>query len=135
MKSNEVVLEGIHYFVLGDSADIERYVLATSQAEWDSEDFEQYGQDLHDQVWHLAQVPVKSIRVLQHQLDSAEFIADVTPRIEQQRRLHCDGIAVPPLILRGHDHLIFDGYARWHLFSELGIRECLAYVSRSQPLG
>ena len=125
-----MVLEGIQYRVLVEPAEIERFVLATCEEEWDPEDFEEFGQDLYDQRWVLERVPVEKIQVLQHQLESDEFIADVTPRIERQRVLHGSGEAVPPLILRGDDYLIFDGYARWHLLKELGIKECLAYVGR-----
>lgn len=126
----EMVLEGICYRVLNDSDEIERFVVATCNEEWDREDFEQFGLDLYEQQWALRQVPVDKIQVLRHQLQSADFIADVTPRIEKQRALHRNGDAIPPLILRGHDYLIFDGYARWHLFNELGVKECLAYISR-----
>jgi len=129
-----MVLESIKYRVLDEPVEIERFVLATCEEEWDPEDFEEFGCDLYDQQWALEQVPVEKIQVLQHQLESAEFIADVTPRIEQQRTLHRSGEAVPPLILRGSDYLIFDGYARWHLLKELGIKECLAYVGRRRRI-
>lgn len=127
-------LEGIYYRVLDDPYEIEQFVLAICEEEWDPEDFEEFGDDLYDQQWELERVPVQKIQTLQHQLESPEFITDVTPRIEQQRVLHRNGEAIPPLILRGDDYLLFDGYARWHLFNELGKTECLAYVSRGRRI-
>lgn len=130
----EMVLETVRYGVIEDADEIERYVLATCDEEWDPDDFVEFGQDLYDHCWELRQVPVSEIQTLKHQLESPAFIADVTPRIEQQRKLHRDGEVIPPLILRGHDYLIFDGYARWHLFHEIGAKECLAYVSSGRRI-
>lgn len=130
LSNPKMVLEGIRYRVLATSAEVERYVLSITEKEWDAEDFEEFGRDLHDREWTLERVTVGKIKVLKHQLESAEFLADMTPRVEQQRVLHRSGEAIPPLILRGDDYLIFDGYARWHLLNELGVNECLAYVGR-----
>jgi len=120
----------INYHVLEDADAIERYVLAVAAEEWEPKDFEEFAVDLFGQTWTLEQVIVERIKPQQALLDSPEFQADVQPRIARQRALHAVGGAVPPLILRGSDLLIFDGYARWHYFRERGIAHCLAYVGR-----
>lgn len=130
--SPEVNVDGIAYDVLEDPAQIERYVLGVADAEWDPEDFDEFGADLLGQHWSLECVPVASIRPQQALLDSAAFQADVQPRIAAQRSIHGRGESVPPLILRGSDFLIFDGYARWHYFEERRIARCLAYVGRQR---
>lgn len=125
----EQELEGFRYRIV-DPADIEAYVVETCEAEWDPEDFELFGCDLYDQRWELRQVQVLDIRPLESQLASDAFVADVAPRIETQRGLFRDNVPIPPLILRGKDYLIFDGYARWHFLKERNVTTCLAYVSR-----
>lgn len=122
-------LQGIEYVVLDNPADIEAYVVATCEEEWDPEDFDNVGLDLYDQNWSLNEVSVKDISVLEQQLESPAFMEDVTSRIATQKKLFEQNVPIPPLILRGRDFLIFDGYARWHLFKELGVSKCLAYVS------
>ena len=124
-----VNLQGIEYVVLENPIDIETYVVATCEEEWDPEDFGNVGPDLYDQNWSLNEVSVKDISVHEQQLKSPAFVEDVTPRIDTQRKLYEHKVPIPPLILRGRDLLIFDGYARWHLFKELGVSKCLAYIS------
>ena len=123
-------LAGINYDVLANTDAIERYVLVVAAEEWDPEDFEEFRVDLFGQSWTLEQIDVERIRPQQALLDSPEFQADVQSRIAAQRALHAIGGAVPPLILRGSDLLIFDGYARWHYFRERRIAHYLAYVGR-----
>lgn len=122
-------LDGIHYLALEASDEIEKYVLAICEEEWSLEDFDEYGPDLYNQKWELTEVEVKQILPQQQLLHSPKFIADVTPRIAKQRELHANGIAIPPLILRGKDLFLFDGYARWHFFNEIEVHHCLAYTS------
>ena len=122
-------VEGLRYVVLVDSEKIEKFVVSTCEEEWDNEDFETFGDDLYGQTWKLSEVLVKNIQVQKQLLQSPIFIKDVTPRIAKQRELYEEGIAIPPLILRGKDLLIFDGYARWHFFRSLGLNKCLAYTS------
>jgi len=119
----------ITYRTYRKSFEIEIYVLKTCEKEWDTDDFKIFGEDLYNHEWQLQVVDVESINVQKKLLESPEFIADVAPRIEVQRKLFESGVPIPPLILRGKDHLIFDGYARWHLLNEKRIAQCLAYVS------
>ena len=49
--------------------------------------------------------------------------------IKKQKELFAGKIVIPPLILRGNDLFIFDGYARYHFFKDIGIKRCLAYVN------
>ena len=121
--------DGTRYRVLTDEAEIQEYVLAVCEKEWSLEDFDGYGKDLYGQTWRLNKTKVADILPQKELLESERFIADVTPRIAKQRELYRNGVAIPPLILRGKDYFIFDGYARWHMFKELGVDRCLAYTS------
>lgn len=121
------ITDGITYSVLGEDK-IRDYVVKICEAEWDAEDFPKYGDDLYKSQWKLEEVEVSKIKVDQDMLQSETFQKDVQPRIVKQRELHEKKEPIPPLILRGNDLLIFDGYARYHLLQELGIKKCLAYV-------
>ena len=78
-------IEGIEYEALQDSEQIERYVLRVAAEEWDPEDFDEFGSDLHGQLWSLDRVVVADIKPQQSLLNSPEFQADVQPRIATQR--------------------------------------------------
>lgn len=119
----------ITYRVLCESDEIGKYVVQTCETEWDPDDFRIFGKDLYDQRWDLQTIETDDITVQESLLASPAFMNDVTPRIERQHRLHNQHIPIPPLILRGSDHLIFDGYARWHFFKAIGVQQCLAYIS------
>ena len=127
--TKKIELDGVKYEVLSSSDAISSYVIKICEEEWSVEDFDDYGDDLYEQTWRVQSVEVEDILPDHKLLQSSRFIADVTPRIATQRKLHKSGVSIPPLILRGKDNFIFDGYARWHLFRELGVEECLAYKS------
>lgn len=58
-----------------------------------------------------------------------DFINSLNLRKERMKKLFNEKTPVPPLILRGSDMLIFDGYARSNTLKHMGIKKCLAYVS------
>lgn len=122
-------LDSIKYRVLVDESEIQNYVVTVCEEEWSLEDFDDYGTDLYDQTWRLAEVSVSDILPQAELLKSVKFVADVTPRIAKQKSLYEEGTPIPPLILRGRDLFLFDGYARWHMFKEFGITRCFAYTS------
>lgn len=74
------------------------------------------------------EIDVKDIKINEVLYKSDIFQADVQPRLKNQIDLRKNNIPIPPLIIRGSDKLIFDGYARWSMFQALGITKCLAYI-------
>lgn len=98
--------------------------------EWDPEDFDKYGEELQSAVWGLVIVEVQDVKEHPEIIRSEEFLTDLRPRIQTVSKLIREGKPIPPLILRGKDHLIFDGYARLHALRALGVKKCLAYVGR-----
>lgn len=123
----EKIIEGISYTFLPDE-EVKDYVINICEKEWTENDFPLYGDDLYKSKWKLEEVSVSNISVNNSLLAREEFQKDLHIRIEKQRELFKSKTAIPPLILRGKDLFIFDGYARYHLFKELGIKHCLAYV-------
>ena len=127
---DERVVDGITYIVLSQDK-IRNYVIETCQKEWDLNDFPKYAGDLYNSTWKLEEIEVDKISLNEMLLKSEFFQKDVQPRIKKQKELYTNKKPVSPLILRGNDLLIFDGYARYHLFKEIGVKKCLAYVSHA----
>ena len=107
---------------------VREYVLSICEKEWSVIDFSEHEYDLYQSTWKLEEVTVSNITVNDSLLAQEKFQKDLTPRIEKQRELFKLKEPIPPLILRGRELFIFDGYARYHLFKELNIKKCLAYV-------
>ena len=123
---------GVKYRLLRDDK-IREFVLDVANAEWEPHDFEDYGDDLQHSVWELREVELEQIEPNEELLASPNFQEDLKPRIAEIKALLQNAQAIPPLILRGSDFLIFDGYARYQAFKDLGIRKCLAYVGMRNP--
>jgi hypothetical protein len=121
------ILEGIRYITLPEDT-IRDYIIKKCEEEWDAEDFPIYGDDLYNSTWKLVEMEVKNIKINEELYRSDIFQADVQPRIKNQIELRTKNIAIPPLIIRGQDNLIFDGYARWSMFQAQGITKCLVFV-------
>lgn len=122
-------LETVKYNIL-PKGKIKAHVIAVCEKEWDTPDFPQYGDDLYKSVWKLETVQVNKIKLRPELLKQKKFLKSLALRVIKQKELYSKKTPIPPLILRGGDLLIFDGYARYHLFKERGIKKCLAYIGR-----
>ncbi len=120
-------LDGIKYKLLAEEQ-IRDYVNEIAIKEWSSQDFRKYGNDLWQSKWKLKVVPLNKIKLNQDLLQTKEFKKDLIPRIEKMKEIIGEKEAIPPLILRGSDFLIFDGYARFKVLRRKRITRCLAYV-------
>ncbi|HEV7701844.1 MAG TPA: hypothetical protein VGO63_00130 [Candidatus Paceibacterota bacterium] len=125
--NNIQIYENISYIILNPE-DIRAYVIEIAKEEWGKEDFIIYNDDLYKSSWVLKQVDMGKIKLNKEKLATTIFQEDLRPRIQNQIELYQKNIAIPPLILRGEDFLIFDGYARYHFLKQLGVKTCLAYV-------
>ena len=118
---------GIRYRLLAKD-DIKKYVLGVARAEWEAKDFDVYGDDLTESVWGLQELDVEKIKPDRELLRSPAFQEDLRGRTDTMRSMVRKRELIPPLILRGSDFHIFDGYARYSVFLEMRISRCLAYV-------
>jgi hypothetical protein len=121
------ILEGVQYILLAHDR-IRAYVTKVCEEEWDPPDFGAYGPDLYESEWGLEKVPVRRIAVNEELLARDSFQREVAPRIARQEELRKARTPIPPLILRGRDKLILDGYARYHMLKRAAIARCFAYV-------
>ena len=128
---NNLAVDGITY-VLFPEEQIKKYVIDICEKEWDADDFPKYGNDLYQSTWKLEEIEIAKIFPNPTLMQSEFFQKDVQPRLQKQKELHLAKAPIFPLILRGKDLLIFDGYARYLLLKELEVKKCLAYVGHLQ---
>jgi|SRR5450759_3050541 len=124
-----VEVSGVVYEV-ADGGAIAAWIWEMANKEWEPDDFDKWGQDLLTPQWSVQVVPVAAITMRPELLASEEFQAELLGRIETQIGLIRDRTPIPPLVLRGGDLFLFDGYARTHALKALGVSQCLAYVSQ-----
>lgn len=91
---------------------VREYILAMADKEWDPEDFVRHGQDLLRATWRLETAKVRNVRMRPDLMRSPAFQNELRPRIGHQLKLIKVGQPIHPLVLRGKDLLIFDGFAR-----------------------
>lgn len=120
-------LRGIRYKIL-ESSKIFDYVISVADKEWECLDFVKYGNDLKNSGWVLRKIKISAVKTNKKLLKSAKYQKDLGKRIKKIKLMVSEKKPMPPLILRRKDFLIFDGYARYHVLKELGIKECFAYV-------
>lgn len=123
------VVENVKYGLVPKD-ELKETIETIAKEEWDEEDFRMFGDDLYKSNWELEEVDVDKINIREDLMNDPEFIKSLNLRVNIHKKLQVDKVAIPPLILRGSDLLIFDGYARLHTLKELGIKKCLAYVGR-----
>lgn len=128
---NNLAVDGIIYTLFPEEQ-IKKYVIDICEKEWDSDDFPKYGDDLYRSTWKLEEIEVAKISPNPTLMQSKFFQKDVQPMLQKQKELYLAKTPIFPLILRGKDLLIFDGYARYLLLKGLGTKKCLAYVGRLQ---
>jgi len=121
------VVGGVRYGLI-ESSMVREHILSMADKEWDPEDFVRSGKDLRNATWRLEKVRVQSVRMRAELIRSRGFQDDLRPRIGRVLKMIQAGRSIPPLVLRGEDLRIFDGYARLHALRQLGVAECLAYV-------
>lgn len=130
-RKKSEVLGGVRYRLIKPSK-IREHILSMANNEWDPEDFIHYGEDLRKATWKLERVRIEKVRMRPELIRSRDFRKELRPRIANHLNLIKAGRPMPPLVLRGEDFLIFDGYARLHALRHLGAEECLAYVGRKR---
>lgn len=121
------IVDGVKYEILDDKQ-INDYVYSVAKKEWEEEDFITYGDDLEKSEWRLEKIAVSDIKVNKKLLGKVEFKKDLEKRVKKILKIFKENQAIPPLILRGKDLLVFDGYARLSAFKITGVKYCLAYV-------
>jgi hypothetical protein len=134
-------LEGITYWVVSDREEIRRFINTNVRREWE-EDNKNDGVDsrkddwllnLSRRKWQLRTFSMDMVRLNPAMMARSSFTTELNQRSKEMRRsLTSFGIVVWPLVIRGEDHELRDGYCRFTTLRNLGISKIFAYVG-SEP--
>ena len=134
-------LEGITYWVISDRDEIRRFINTNIRQEWE-EDNRNDGIDsrkddwllsLSRREWRLRTLLTDSVRLNPEMMAKSSFTAELTRRSKEMRRsLTNYGIVIWPIVIRGEDHELKDGYCRFTTLRSMGISKVFAYVG-SEP--
>ena len=117
-------------YEVADGGAIAAWVREMASKEWEPDDFDKWGQDLLTSEWSIQAVSVAAITMRPELLASEEFQTELLGRVATQIGLIRDRTPIPPLVLRGGDLFLFDGYARTYALKAVGVAQCLAYISQ-----
>jgi len=82
--------------------------------------------------WSVQTLKISNVKLWKPLMDDPAFLSDLEKRVEaQKKRISMDEL-IEPIVVRGRDMVIYDGYARLHALKQLGKQKVLAYVGRSQ---
>lgn len=135
-------LEGITYWVLEDQAEIAELVNVHIRREWESDIAEQKDHEggewlgtVQARDWSLEVVEMSKIKLSMNIMNYSdeETGYNFRKRLEERekilrRDLERLGAVIRPLILRGEDMQLMDGYCRYHVLSDKMVTRVFAYV-------
>jgi len=124
-----VMLEGVRYRVMEES-DIKDHLFRALLAEWGREAFDEELPDMDRWSWKVETIRISDIKLWDELMGDAAFISELEERIKVQKDLISRGEDIEPIVIRGRDMVIYDGYARLHALKQLGKDAVLAYVGR-----
>jgi len=124
-----LVVQGVRYRVKKE-LEIRNHLFAMPLLEWEEEEFNREYPEMDRWNWTVETLKVRDIKLWKPLMEDPAFISELEKRVEVQRNRILGGEIVEPIVVRGRDMIIYDGYARLHALKQLGKREALAYVGR-----
>ena len=124
-----IVVQGIRYRVKKE-LEIRDHLFAILLSEWEEEEFNREYPEMDRWNWKVETLKVRDIKLWKPLMEDPAFISELEKRVEAQKNMILRGETVEPIVVRGRDMIIYDGYARLHALKQLGKREALAYVGR-----
>lgn len=135
-------LDGISYELMVDTHDISRFVNTEIRKEWE-DDIRGRGDDplgsgwltgLAAREWKLEIVGLDEIQLNQSIMNYVDaktgynFIRRLEERKRELKRALENGSQIWPLVLRGEDSQLMDGYCRYHTLREMGANRAYVYI-------
>ncbi len=130
-------VEGITYWVIDDSKQIRRFINTTIRREWEKDaetdgvdaSLDPWLRDLSKMKWSLRTIAVANIKLDPSMMRQQEFVARLEERSRQLRRgIELYGQVIWPVIIRGEDSTLKDGYCRYTTLKTMGVKRTLAYA-------
>ncbi len=138
-------LEGVSYKVMADPEDIRGFINGEVRSEWENDIRERGGdpgrsawlKSLAGRKWELKIIDPKDVKLSQRIVEYVDlkmgynFRKRLVERTEELKRAMVERNAtIWPLVLRGEDLRLMDGYCRYHALVDLGVSEIYAYIGR-----
>jgi len=124
-----MVVQGVRYRVKKES-EIRNHLFVILLLEWEEEEFNREYPEMDRWNWTVETLKIRDIKLWKPLMKDPAFISELEKRVEVQKNRILWGETVEPIVVRGRDMIIYDGYARLHALKQLGKREVLAYVGR-----
>jgi len=128
-ESKVIVLQGVRYQIMEEPC-IKDHLFSALLAEWGREAFDEELPDMVRWSWKVESIKINDIKLWDELMGDAAFISGLEERIKMQKDLISRGDEIEPIVIRGRDMVIYDGYARLHALKQLGKDAVLAYVGR-----
>lgn len=128
--------------------DILAFIDGEVRREWES-DIRERGEDprgsawlksLTGRKWELKSINLKDVKLSPRIMEYVDVKAGynfrecLVNRTEELKRAMTEkNAAIWPLVLRGEDLRLMDGYCRYHALGDFGVREVYAYTGRLWP--
>jgi len=141
-------LDGIPYWVLEDHAQIAELVNDYVRKEWESDNRDR-GKDPKDsrwirslpsRHWRLTTLALKEVKenpeiiTIQNKETGYDFAERLeTRKADLKREIEQYGAIIRPLILRGEDMQLMDGYCRFYTLRDFGVPRVYAYIGYQPP--
>jgi predicted nuclease with TOPRIM domain len=130
-------VEGITYWVIGDSKQIRRFINSNIRHEWEKDAetdevdrrLDPWLPNLSEMKWSLQTIVMANVRLDPSMTRRQEFVARLEERSKQLRgEIELYDQVIWPLIIRGEDSVLEDGYCRYSTLKIMGVKRTLAYV-------
>jgi hypothetical protein len=131
-------VQGITYWVLNDPKEIRRFINSNIRQEWERDNIDDGVNSKTDdwllslprRVWRLKILDVVKITLDPLMMAREDFVKRLDERSDEMRRSVSEyhRFVIWPLVLRGEDYRLKDGYCRFTTLKRMDIRRVLAYV-------
>jgi len=134
-------LEGITYWIIDNREEIRTFINVNVRREWEEDNLndgidsrkDDWLLNLSRREWRLRTLPMEKVRLDPEMMARSSFTAELNRRSKEMRRSLANyGIVIWPLVIRGEDHELRDGYCRFTTLRSMGISKVFAYVG-SEP--
>jgi hypothetical protein len=132
-------VEGVTYWVLNNPREIGGFINSNIRGEWERDnlsdgvdsDTDDWLLTLPKRTWRLRILDIAKITLDPSMMARESFVKQLEKRSNEMRRSLSEyHIVIWPVVLRGEDYRLKDGYCRFTTLKKMGIGRILAYVGR-----
>nr|ADQ54410.1 hypothetical protein E37-7F_27 [uncultured marine crenarchaeote E37-7F] len=123
-----VEVQGVKYRVVTQSK-IRKHLSTILLNEWGIEEFNvEWHSKMNGWDWTVEILKVSDIKLWTNVMEDSNFLLNLEERVEIQKDRILQNQSIEPIVVRGRDMVLYDGYARFHSLKRLGKHKVLAYV-------